>query len=606
MEREPDNEDLKQSGAIPDAPIGKFGFSWKNTVYFRLLATLIIVILPLYVIGTNLYQWGASTIKDQVTAANSSQARFYLDSLETDIRRIQALQYDTLNDEDLNELANLAGIMTDYEYSRAVDRLKQRLKAIKSSSRYIEDVTAYIHPIERSVSAVGGYREFDANRFEGGGGPGTARMTEPSGIMYQSEARVILLNAGSSMSKQNGGHFPQYSIEVKLAVRNMQEAMGDPEYSDGGFMLVDRNGQIIFNSSGTSAFAKALNTGIRGQLGNGNKGTASLRVDGKLLLAASENSAYLGMDMVRYIPADAVFKPIDNYRVWFWIFSFSALLIVLLFSYSLYSIMHRPLLKLLRAFRRLRSGDMQIRIRHNHNDDFNYLYMYFNQTVENLDVLIEQVYRQKILVQKAELKHLQAQINPHFLYNSFFILHRMIKGRDMANSLVFSRELGNYMKYITRSAAETTELANEVAHARSYAEIQAMRFSNRLRVEFAQLPDTIANKQIPRLILQPIIENAVVHGLPNKVTDAYIRVSFPSMEGAVAIVVEDNGEELTDLKMSSLRKQLEFHDDNQETTGLLNIHRRIQLKYGMESGLTVSRSEWGGLKVTQLLYVGDE
>ncbi|MGV2644320.1 hypothetical protein GNF86_23550 [Clostridium perfringens] len=101
---------------------------------------------------------------------------------------------------------------------------------------------------------------------------------------------------------------------------------------------------------------------------------------------------------------------------------------------------------------------------------------------------------------------------------------------------------------------------------------------------------------VPRLIIQPLLENAYQYGLQNKITDGIIRVSFEVKMELICIAVEDNGEELTDEQLSMLEAKLNSHNEHMETTGLINVHRRLQLKYGTDAGVLVKRSSLGGLR----------
>ncbi len=194
---------------------------------------------------------------------------------------------------------------------------------------------------------------------------------------------------------------------------------------------------------------------------------------------------------------------------------------------------------------------------------------------------------------------LQSQINPHFLYNSYFMLHRMIKQQDWERAGRFSRYMGEYFRYITRSAQQTLPLSREVEHARIYAEIQGMRFDGRIRVEFGDLPEQLKEMNVPKLILQPILENAFEHGMREKIADGLVRVQF-EMEGfGCRIQVEDNGEELTDERLEALRASLDAPEG--EMTALRNIHRRLNIVLPQCGGIHLSRSPLGGLQVTLVI-----
>ena len=139
--------------------------------------------------------------------------------------------------------------------------------------------------------------------------------------------------------------------------------------------------------------------------------------------------------------------------------------------------------KLVSAFKRVETGELKFSIQHNASDEFQYLYTRFNAMLEYINNLIDQVYTQKIMSQKAELKQLQSQINPHFLFNSFFILQRMIQSEDKENAINFCGFLGQYFQYVTRNSIDEMPFYKEVQHARNYLEIQAIRFSN-IYIEF--------------------------------------------------------------------------------------------------------------------------
>jgi two-component system sensor histidine kinase YesM len=210
------------------------------------------------------------------------------------------------------------------------------------------------------------------------------------------------------------------------------------------------------------------------------------------------------------------------------------------------------------------------------------------------------MYKQKIMNQQSELKQLQSQINPHFLYNSFFTINTMARMQD-ENLVKFSHYLGVYFQYITRNASPYVPLKEEVEHARIYANIQRIRFSKRLDIQFEELPEPYAQRTIPRLMLQPILENAFEYVVEKQQMKGEIRVSFVPDGEMLSVVVEDNGKMLTDQKLQQMQQLL--HTDTfetMETTGMINIHRRIQLIYGRDNniGLTLNRSGLGGLKVT--------
>ncbi|MDG0813451.1 sensor histidine kinase [Cohnella rhizosphaerae] len=248
----------------------------------------------------------------------------------------------------------------------------------------------------------------------------------------------------------------------------------------------------------------------------------------------------------------------------------------------------------------MEKGKLDVEITHARNDEFGFLFQRFNGMMRNLNHLIDQVYKQQILAQQAELKQLQSQINPHFLYNTYFVLYNMAMTEDYDNVKLFTHQLGSYFKYITRNAAEDVPLHVEADHARTYCDIQSLRFYNRIVVEFGDLPSSCRDRLVPRLILQPIIENAFEHGLADKKSGGLLAVRFEEEieNGRFSISVEDNGPAVTDERVRELNGMLSIGSaDAIEMTAIVNIHRRLRLKFGENSGLGFRHGSHGGVRV---------
>jgi two-component system sensor histidine kinase YesM len=212
--------------------------------------------------------------------------------------------------------------------------------------------------------------------------------------------------------------------------------------------------------------------------------------------------------------------------------------------------------------------------------------------------MIYEVYEQKYRVQHAELKQLQSQINPHFMYNSLFILYRLSTKTGDETLIRFSKYLGDYFEFITRNSRDEVSLQEEVRHSRNYVEVQLIRFSNQIHVEFEELPPAFNNVQVPRIILQPVMENAYKYALEPKERDALLRIHFIVEPHGLIIVVEDNGEVIDAVAVEQLQQRLNSNDPTEETSGIVNVHRRLQYLFGPEYGLSVSVSPIGGLRVT--------
>lgn len=233
---------------------------------------------------------------------------------------------------------------------------------------------------------------------------------------------------------------------------------------------------------------------------------------------------------------------------------------------------------------------------------FRNLYENFNYMAERIDVLISRELKQQILINQANFKHLQAQINPHFMYNSYFLLYRLIKKRDIEGSLVVCENLGNFFQYITRDSGDSKSLKEEIRHARSYAVIQAYRFQNKIQIDFPELPEKYGYVEVPRLIVQPLIENVFkyVVGDLDEEEEVQLRVSYEENEEDLLVIVENSGS-ISDEMLKQIQTRIEQPEEGAEVTALVNINSRLNLFFKQKSSLAIRKSSLGGLKI--ILYL---
>jgi two-component system sensor histidine kinase YesM len=579
-----------------------FKTNWKMSIFSRLVITFLLIIIPMYVLSIEIYNWSIQTQKQDISNTMLSQVDFYMDNLEKEIQRIKLLQYYCTGDVNLQQLAFVPESLDSYEKVQSILLLQQHLQSIASSSSYITSVSAYIPSIDRVVSSL----SFESTI------PKAEIINLDTNSYNSTDAQTIYWNNHLFLSISNLSNTPidphnkfkkqpAYIIAVELNLNVLREALKQfNNYKDGGALLIDFKNNFKLMSTNNTEENSKVSEFVKEAVKINKSGSRNIKIMDKTYWAIFSSSDYLNITLSKYIPESEVLKAFKKYFNWFWIFTATAILLILLYSFSTYRMIYKPLSLLVKSFRKMEKGDLNISITHRTDNEFRYLYGAFNKMVSKLDILIEQVYKQKILAQNAQLKQLQTQIVPHFLYNSYFILHRMVIDEDNENAARFSQQLGNYLKFITRGAEDEVTLDSEIEHARIYSEILGMRFASRIKLKFARTPEECSNITVPRLIIQPIIENALEHGLENKASGGILIVSFLRSGEALDVIVEDNGNSLSNQELEAIQKSLneKVNMDDVETTGIYNINERLKYRFGNDSGLILSRSELGGLKVT--------
>lgn len=567
-----------------------FNKIWKKTIFTRLLALFLLIMTPIYVIAYGIYNWGIHSILDEITNSVKSQGSFYLESLKKEIQRIKTLQYSFLYDEDLSRLVLIPESLNDLERTKTILRLYKKILVFNNSSNYIDNVYIHIPSINKTIYAQGTIREMVQEEYR-------ILLTSMAGsnsqIVYW-QNKILLTAIGPSTNKQ-GNEKPAFIVEVELSGKELDGALQQFNHKEGASFLINSRDGLRVSSTGNESTINEFSA-LNNQFRNMSSGTKAVIVDGKWYIAIFQADEYLGLALIRYIPEAKVFTVVNTYHVWFWIFCTVSLVIIVLFSFSLYRMIHKPLIKLVTSFKKVETGDFNIIIESRHDNEFGYIYQRFNDMVAKVRILIDQVITEKTLLHKAELKQLQSQINPHLLYNCLFTLNSIAyaEGGDMTAK--FAAQLGEYFKFITRDNADNVSLSRELEHARIYTDIQMVRFFNRIQVQFDELPECYAGIQVPKLIVQPVLENSFKYGLENVKQGGRIHVSFKTATDCLSIFIEDNGPGMDEDVYLKLQNILNSTENEYETTGIINIHRRLQLKFGSDSGILISRGSMGGVK----------
>lgn len=567
-----------------------------SSIFMKMMAVFLIVLLPLMMVTWFINERGASSIQTEISRSTLNTAGFYLDSLDKEVERIMQYLPNYVMDNDLMELAAIGTDMTDYERAQSITLIQKRLDLMNNSSPFIRESKAYVPMIGRTLLSV---------KYETGINEAEYAAMQHDGPFYVEpfvywNDRLFLTMSYPTNTFQD----PLYMVGIELSTAKIKEALQQIAGSPGGeSMLLNVERGWVIGSDEKPELQDALKDFIFQKQSKGTKqGYEMVRFnDGRYLTVFKYSDVWKSYS-VTCIPESAVLGPIQTYRRWFLWACGLAVGVGAFFSYSLIKLMYRPLMRLIHGFKRVQKLELIPLTIDRRRDEFGYLYQAFNDTVHSLKTLIEQNYEQQIRNQRSELKRLQSQINPHFLYNCFFVLCRLIKSDKKEKAYQFCLYIGEYFQFITRDDEDIIPLELEIHHSRTYVDMQTVCYGDRIQVRFeaAALP-----LRVPRLILQPIIENAYKHGIGGMAGRGDLRVYSEQGKDRFTICVEDNGNSLDEEKLEQLRIRLAHAGDRMdETTGLINVHRRIQLHYGKEYGLEVSRSSLGGLKV--LIHLGME
>lgn len=281
--------------------------------------------------------------------------------------------------------------------------------------------------------------------------------------------------------------------------------------------------------------------------------------------------------------------------------------LLMLFTYWFSLSITRPVLKLTQAAKELSRGRFDLQIEVESNDEISFLAKMFDRMRININNLISEIQQKaqlenelqqsKLLLQESQLRSLQSQINPHFLFNTLNTLSKKayLEGSEETSNLIAS--VAALLRYNLKRLDKAVTLYEEVKVLRQYMEIQKARFTDRLQFHM-QIDESCLYVQIPGLTLQPIIENAVIHAIEPEVNGGAIRFSILDEVEWVAIEIEDDGPGMTEHKIKQILEEHVVESEGHSTgIGFSNVVRRLRLYYGREDVIEIESGSERGTKV---------
>ena len=273
-------------------------------------------------------------------------------------------------------------------------------------------------------------------------------------------------------------------------------------------------------------------------------------------------------------------------------------IVLILIVNKIYKHHGKPISEMLRCMEDVRHGNLTSRVEYSGDDEIGLLGEEFNKMIEKLDEQVNHIMQMEIQVKDAQLMAYENQTNPHFLYNTLDLVRMMSinKENDKIENVVVS--LSRILRY-NLSQETTVALADEVRCAESYFDIWYMRIGDKFEYEF-NIDDSLMNCHVVKFILQPLIENAIKHGIePMERKDGFITVIAQKHDNRIIINVADNGVGITKEKLKEIKENIKNQGCSNNHIGLQNLYKRLILFYGEENVFMDIFSEAG--QSTQVL-----
>ncbi|MGL4742531.1 MAG: sensor histidine kinase [Sarcina sp.] len=237
------------------------------------------------------------------------------------------------------------------------------------------------------------------------------------------------------------------------------------------------------------------------------------------------------------------------------------------------------------AMERVKQGDLSTRIEEsNFNDELAYIDKRFNEMCEELDLYIKKSYIAEINQKNAEMKHLQSQINPHFLYNTLEVIRMkaICSGNKDVGKMLYN------LAVLFRSQLKEKDIITiekELDYCRKYLDLFKFRYEDKFAYEI-ECDNNLLGNNIIKFILQPLIENYVVHGVRLSDDDNLMKIMIKDCGSIIEVHIIDNGKGISDEKLEEIKQKLSDKNANSDSIGIINVNQRLKNTYGEEYGVT--------------------
>ena len=386
---------------------------------------------------------------------------------------------------------------------------------------------------------------------------------------------------------------PLGTIMLNVKIEALDRIIGPVSVSPNSvFMVTDSQGQVVWHHHseiyGTNIRDETFYQEAVRHLGK----FTTQRLNGELYRIGVTQSDYNGWYYFSFLPIRDLEAQSENMKSFLvlTIVAFTALFVLL--AWLTTHFITKPIRQMVAAMKLIHKNNLGIRLQTQSIDEIGLLQSAFNGMQDRINDLIYEVRVKSEKEREAEVRALQAQINPHVLYNTLDTINWMAIERGQKDISEMITALSDIMRYAIRQKNKLVTLKEEINWAENYSYLQKMRFEDRFDISFDIDLDIVEHK-VPRLFMQPYLENAIIHGMEHTESGGLIRITARSNEqGHIEVVIADNGCGISQEKLRAIKRK-ETHG-----MGIYNLDERLQLEYGRPFGVTVESELNKGTTIT--------
>lgn len=390
----------------------------------------------------------------------------------------------------------------------------------------------------------------------------------------------------------------QFTFFINLDQKKMnallEELKGSPF---AWFYIIDENERQI---AYTTKIDHNLRTTVEKRIPDGQE-VFETEWRGENYFVVSKEIKNVGWKFISLVPSDTVFGKLTQIRNSMFIIFLVAASLILMFGIYMQKLIYDPIKRLIVTMVKNKEGILTTCDISSQKDEFGAIAQNFNELILTQDGLNKKLREQEVLMKNAEIRFLQSQINPHFLYNVLDTVHwmaRMGKNDDVAE-MTFA--LSGFYRSSLSGGRDLVSVSEAVKLAQAYFDIQKIRFHNRIEL-ILDVEETLDPILVPKRLFQPLLENAINHGMVNLEKKGVLMISGIDLNGKAKFIIEDNGIGIEKEKMNQINREIKNGDfDTPGNYALKNLNSQLKMIYGEDFGLSLESSPGRGTTVIVLI-----
>jgi len=548
----------------------------RNSFFSKLIAVLLLVHIPVAVGMLLFFYQSMSSLRVGAMESIQQNQIELMKTVESDIDYVKQQLFKISNMSDWNELNASRPGGIDYSGISAINRFRERFRNTLDTSRLFSDIWVNIPSVNRRFSAKNGLEEFNAEE-------------DNKLRSFNRDYKRVAEWGGRRFIASQSGYSEEAAANIAAEI-DLQKlwrlAETRKSFAKEEILFVFHGNDETYLYDPASEVARDL---IQSDF-------AIRNTDVPRSLLIQTSSSLGDFTVYSFVPAASLYAYLKRFYTLMFIVLFCTVASIVSYFIVVGKLIKRPIRILIDGFKQVEKGDFTTRLERKSKDEISYLYGNFNTMSARLSDLITENYVKEIYAQRAIYRQLQSQINPHFLYNSFYVLHRMIKEGDNGNAEEFSIGLSRYYKFLTRNSSGDVRLEEEMQHAEAYMNIMKKRYGSRVSIAVHVEDPSLMQVEVPRLILQPFVENIFMYGIGHKRESLRVTLTIRREGQELAVRISDSGKGIEEDLLRKFKKELLLPDAPSDSA-IFNINKRLKIKFGTDYGVSVTNGANGGCQV---------